>query len=104
MLSPSHSYNSPLEPVLQFRLLSLGISAEYAGLFFALDLVGYIGVSVVLSKLPTEKKNLNFLVYLSMFFAVIGLFFIGTIHVMGLPDSITPLVIGILINGTAGAL
>jgi MFS family permease len=92
------------EPVLQFRLLSLGIPASYAGLFFALDLIGYIGVSLTLSRLPSEKKNLTFLVYLSMFLAVFGLFFIGTIHFIGLPDSIFPLVVGILINGTAGAL
>jgi MFS family permease len=92
------------EPVLQFRLLDMGVAAEYAGLFFALDLVGFIGVSVILRKIPKEKKNLNFLVYLSMLLAIIGLFFIGTIHALGVPDSIAPLVIGIIINGTAGAL
>lgn len=92
------------EPVLQFRLLDLGFEAEYAGLFFALDLIGYIGVSVTLSRIPTERKNLNFLVYLSMFLAIFGLFFIGTIHTIGLPDSVAPLIVGIIINGTAGAL
>jgi hypothetical protein len=39
-----------------------------------------------------------------MFLAIFGLFFIGTIHVIGLPDSLAPLIIGIIINGTAGAL
>lgn len=92
------------EPILQFRLFDLGFSAQYAGLFFTLDLVGYIGVSLVFSRIPKEKKNLNFLVYLSMFLAMFGLFFFGTIHVIGLPDSVAPLVIGIIINGTAGAL
>lgn len=92
------------EPVLQFRLLELGIGETYAGLFFALDLIGFISVSVILSKMPREKKNLNFLIYLSMLLSVFGLFFNGTIHVLGLPDSIVPLIIGILINGTAGAL
>uniref|UniRef100_A0A7S3KMD2 Major facilitator superfamily (MFS) profile domain-containing protein n=1 Tax=Euplotes crassus TaxID=5936 RepID=A0A7S3KMD2_EUPCR len=92
------------EPVLQFRLIDLGINPSYAGLIFALDLVGYIGVSVVFSRIPKEKKNLNFLVYLSMLIAVVGLFFVGTIHVLGVPDSLIPLIIGIIINGTAGAL
>ena len=92
------------EPVLQFRLIDLGISPDYAGLFFALDLVGYIGVSVTLSNLPAEKKNLNLMVFLSMALAVIGLFFIGTIHFIGLQDCLWPLIIGIIINGTAGAL
>lgn len=92
------------EPILQFRLIDLGISPDYAGLFFALDLVGFIGVSVTMSRLPKEKKNLNLLVYLSVVLAVIGLFFIGTIHVIGLPESITPLIIGIIINGSAGAI
>ena len=92
------------EPVLQFRLISLGVAPSYAGLFFALDLVGYIGVSVIFSRIPKEKKNLNFLVYLSMFLAIFGLFFVGSIHVFGLKDSLIPLVIGIIINGTAGAL
>ena len=92
------------EPVLQFRLIDLGVDPAYAGLFFALDLVGYIGVSLIFSRIPKEKKNLNFLVYLSMLLAVFGLFFLGTIHVIGLRDSLVPFIIGITINGTAGAL
>lgn len=76
------------EPILQFRLIALGISPNYAGLFFALDLVGFIGVSLVISQISNDKKNLNFLVYLSMLLAVFGLFFIGTIHAIGLQDHI----------------
>lgn len=92
------------EPVLQLRLVELGVSPNLAGLFFALDLVGYISTSWFLGRYKDEEKDFYFIMWCSSFIACFGLFCMGTIHVVGLPDTLVPFVIGTIIDGVAGAL
>ncbi len=80
------------------------MSPNLAGLFFALDLVGYISTSFILGRYRQEEKDFKFIVWLSSFLAIFGLFFMGTIHTFGVPDSLYPFVIGTIIDGIAGAL
>ena len=58
------------EPVLQLRLIELGVSPNLAGLFFALDLVGYISTSFILGRYKQEEKDFKFIVWLSSFLAI----------------------------------
>lgn len=80
------------------------MSLNLAGLFFALDLIGYISTSWFLGRYSRDEKDLKFIIWTSSFIAVFGLFFMGTIHICGVPDSLIPFVIGTMIDGVAGAL
>ena len=92
------------EPVLQLRLIELGVSPNLAGLFFALDLIGYISTSWFLGRFKNEEKDFPFIMWCSSFLAIFGLFLIGTIHLIGVPDSLYPFIFGTIVNGIAGAL
>ena len=92
------------EPVLQYRLLELGINPKYSGVFFAMDVLGFTIVSLITSKVPREKKDLQLLIYLSPVTATLGIFAMGTVHLFGISESVIPLSIGILLWGISGAL
>lgn len=79
------------EPLLQFRLLELGVNPNYVGLFFTLDLIGYTSLSLTFSMIPNERRNLNFLVYSGILIASFALFFMGTIHALGMNESTSKL-------------
>ena len=82
----------------------MGVSPNLAGLFFALDVVGYIFTSFLLGKFKAENKDFKFIVWCSSFIAIFGCALQGPIHLVGVPDSLIPFVIGTIINGIAGAL
>ena len=92
------------EPVLQYRLLELGINPKYSGVFFALDTLGFTIISLVTSNVSREKKDLQLLIYLWTVIGTIGLFWMGTIHLFGISVSVIPLSIGIFLCGVSGAL
>ena len=91
------------EPVLQLRLVELGLSPNIAGLFFSLDLVAYTFAVWYLSLYTQEQKDFNFLIWLSSALSVPALFLMGTIHVFGVPDSLYPFVVGSFILGFSSA-
>ena len=57
-----------------------------------------------LSRFKQEEWNMKFLIWLSSVFATVGLFLMGTIFVLGVGDTLWIFIIGVLINGLAGAL
>jgi len=95
------------EPILQIRLVELGVSPKLAGLFFTLDVLGYILMTWFLGRYKQEERNMPFIMWLSAGLACIGLFLIGSINfisIFGMRNNLYLFIIGILINGCAAAL
>lgn len=85
------------EPVLQYRLLELGVDPKYSGAFFAIDVLGFTIVSLITNRVPRDIKDLQLLIFLSPVAATLGIFAMGTVHLFGISQSIIPLSIGIFL-------
>ena len=92
------------EPILQVRVIQLGISEQLAGMFFAFEVVAFMATSIVLSCIDRKHKNLDLILLFSILGPIVGYFLGGPIHWLGVPESVIPLSIGMLFNGACGAL